>query len=162
MADQRDWDKELAKIDRLMAKDGGTARPAPGPAEAGAVPARQGGAEQSAAPAPKRQPAERPATGGRGGFAVWLITLLGPIGVAALTVWPYPRDCGFMLWVYLVGVAGVLAAAIWGMRNAWQSRRGLPMAIGIVTLLAALVLVAAEVLPRIGYAAHSLTWTCST
>jgi len=91
-----------------------------------------------------------------------LITLLGPVGVAALTVWPYPRDCGMLLWVYLVGVAAVLAAGIWAMRTAWESRRGLPMVIGLATLLAALVLASAEVLPRVGYAAHELTWTCST
>lgn len=160
MADQRDWDKELAKIDRLMTKQGGQA-PAPEAARAG-PPARREPAE-AASPGTSQRPAA-PASEGRnrGGFAVWLITLLGPIGAAALTVWPYPRTCGMFLWVYLVGVLGVLAAGIWAMRTAWESRRGVPMVIGLATLLAALVLAAAEVLPRVGYAAHALTWTCST
>jgi hypothetical protein len=161
MADNRDWDKELAEIDRLMAKQGSAppkpestavTRPA-APAPGGGQPPR--GSANPAAPAP------RVATGRRG-LAVWLITLLGPIGGLALTAWPYPKGCGTMLWVYLVGVVGVVAAAIWAMQTAWQARRGLAMVIGTLTLLFGLALAAAEVLPRIGYASYALTWTCST
>ncbi len=163
MTDQRDWDKELAKIDRLMGKDPGKAPPAPAGGERAGPPAAASGSPPAApARAESRRQAPTPTGTARGGFAVWLITLLGPVGVVALTVWPYPRDCGMLLWVYLVGVAAVLAAGIWAMRTAWESRRGLPMVIGLATLLAALVLATAEVLPRVGYAAHELTWTCST
>jgi len=166
MTDNRDWDKELAKIDRLMGKDPGPAATPPAGAERAGSPAAPSGPPTAAPAVPDRAGQRRPAptSGGtsRGGFAVWLITLLGPVGVVALTVWPYPRDCGMLLWVYLVGVAAVLAAGIWAMRTAWESRRGLPMVIGLATLLAALVLASAEVLPRVGYAAHELTWTCST
>lgn len=159
MADQRDWDKELAEIDRLMAKDAGAARPEP---TAKGVPAgppapRAPGAQ---AAAPRPQPAE--VRSGRRGLAVWLITLMGPIGAAALTVWPYSKACGVMLWVYLVGVAGVLAASIWAMHAAWLARRGIAMIVAVATLVAALALLAAEILPRTGYAAQALTWGCST
>jgi hypothetical protein len=65
-----------------------------------------------------------------------------------------------MLWVYLVGVAAVAGAAIMTMRTAWLHRRGLAMAVGIMTLIASLALAAAQVLPRTGYARTALTWTC--
>lgn len=156
MADQRDWDKELAEIDRLMAKDAG--KPAPSGQEQAAGPP----AVRPPAGAPPSRPAAAAPPAGRRGLAVWLITLLGPIGAAALTIWPYPKACGLMLSVYLVGVLGVVAAAIWAMHTAWVSRRGLAMIVAVATLLAGLMLAAAEVLPRTGYAAQALTWTCST
>jgi hypothetical protein len=160
MSDQRDWDKEMAKIDRLMAKDAGA--PAERPSE-GAVPAGTAGrsprAATAAAPAGRAAPA---VSGARRGFAVWLITLLGPIGAAALTAWPYPKACGPMLAVYLVGVLAVAAASIWAMRTAWLSRRGWALIVAVAALVAALALLAAEVLPRTGYAAQALAWTCST
>lgn len=160
MADQRDWDKELAEIDRLMAKDKGTAKPAPA-AKGGTAgpPATRAEARPEAQPS---RPVAAAPRAGRRGMAVWLITLLGPIGAAALTVWPYSRACGMLLGVYLVGVLGVIAAAIWGMHTAWVSRRGIAMIVAVATLIAGLILAAAEVLPRTGYAAHALTWTCST
>lgn len=154
MTNPRDWDRELAKIDRLIEKapaappDGGQA-PAPRP-EAGAPRA-----------APARGPSPAPPARG-GGWRVWGTTLLGSLGAVALVMWPYGTRCGPMLWVYLVGVAAVGGAAIMAMRAAWQHRRGGAMTIGILTLVAALALAAAQVLPRIGYAQTALTWTCTT
>lgn len=148
MTGPRDWDKELAEIDKLMASGGGAAPSAPVPASA---PGR-------AAPPTSARPASSP----RAAFGVWLVALLGPLGAGALAVWPYAKACGPMLWVYLVGVLAVAGAGIWTMRLAWVHRRGTAHVVGLFTLLAALVLGAIEVLPRIGYAAAPLTWTCST
>ncbi|MGD9523039.1 MAG: hypothetical protein AB7N73_00470 [Gemmatimonadales bacterium] len=160
MTDQRDWDRELAKIDRLMEK----APAAPPPEQKAPVPATkpaagEGRAAAAPAPAPRTAPAATPRGGG---VRVWGTALLGPLGAVALLMWPYGTRCGPMLWVYLVGVAAVGGAAIMAMRAAWQHRRGGAMTLGILTLVAALALAAAQVLPRIGYAQTALTWTCTT
>ncbi|MEO8479713.1 MAG: hypothetical protein ABI542_08775 [Gemmatimonadota bacterium] len=159
MADDRDWDREMAKIDRLIGKD------APAPAASSPPSRLPSGSNAATAPrASERKPgapvAHGPVAGS--GFRVWLTTLLGPLGVTGLMMWPYGTTCGTWLWVYLVGVLAVFGAALMTMRAAWQHRRSVAMAVGVLTLIAALGLAAMIVLPRIGYAAVSLTWTCST
>lgn len=157
MVEPRDWDKEMAEIDRLMAAE------AKNPPSANLP---------SLPPGPQPRPSARSGVGGvearsvsaAAGYrpiTVWAIALLGPVGAVGLAMWPYAKPCGFSLALYLVGVAGVIGAAVWGMRTGWLTRRGTPLVIGLLTLLAALWLVGAEVLPRIGYAAVSHTWICS-
>lgn len=159
MSEPRDWDKELAEIDRLMGVDSGAKNPPPTPAPA-SLP-RGGDAPQTAR---SSAPAPAPATGrsARGTAATWLVALLGPLGAVALAIWPYPKACGTGLLLYLVGVLAVFGASIWTMRLAWTGRRAAAMVVGIVTLIAALALAALEVSPRVGYARTSLTWTCTT
>lgn len=158
MANGRDWDKEMAEIDRLMAKSG---PPAPRP-QAGA-PAASGDAPGPTAPrreAPVAAPS-RPTAMSRGSLlGLWALSLLGPLGAGALMIWPYAKGCGTMLAVYLVGVAAVGGAGIWTMRASWVARRGFPHFLGLATLLAALGLAALEILPRVGYAATALSWGC--
>jgi hypothetical protein len=158
MADSRDWDKQMAEIDRLMAKSGPPATsPPPGapanPQAAPAAPRRE---------APSRVASSGPAAMTRGGLlGLWALALMGPLGAASLAIWPYAKGCGTMLAVYLVGVAAVAGAGIWTMRAGWVARRGLPHLLGLATLLAALGLAALEILPRVGYAAIALTWGCT-
>lgn len=158
MTDSRDWDKQMAEIDRLMAKSGPPAAPPlPGaPASPQAPPSapRRG--------APSTVVSAGPAALTRGGLlGLWALSLMGPLGAASLAIWPYAKGCGTMLAVYLVGVAAVAGAGIWAMRAGWVARRGLPHLLGLATLLAALGLAALEILPRVGYAATALTWGCT-
>jgi len=157
MTDDRDWDREMAKIDRLIGKEA----PPPAPNPTSRLPAAP---DTAASRAPERKTsapvAQVPVAGG--GLRVWLTTLLGPVGIAALAMWPYGTTCGTWLWVYLLGVLAVFGASLMAMRAAWQHRRPVAMAVGVLTLIAALGLAAMIVLPRVGYAAASLTWTCST
>lgn len=158
MADERDWDRELAKIDKLM----GPESAAPPPRSAGQLPAPSDAAPM-ARPAERasRAPAQVAPVAG-GGLRVWLTTLLAPIGITGLAIWPYPMACGTGLWVYMVGVLAVVGASLMTMRAAWQHRRGVAMSVGILSLIASLALAAMIVLPRVGYAAASLSWSCST
>ncbi len=158
MADDRDWDREMAKIDRLIGKEA-PPQTAPSPTSRPPVP---NAANASRAPERKASAPIAHAPVASGGLRVWLTTLLGPVGIAGLLMWPYGTTCGTWLWVYLVGVLAVFGAALMTMRAAWQHRRPVAMAVGVLTLIAALGLAAMIVLPRIGYAAVSLTWTCST
>ena len=152
MTGPRDWDKELAEIDKLMGA----------PAPKAQLPPGEPGRVAPAVPAVGAAPVTRHPSRVTKPWKVWAVTLLGPVGAVGLAVWPYPKGCGLSLGVYLVGLLAVWGASIWGMRTAWAAQRGLAMVIGVITLLASLTLGALEVLPRVGYARHSLTWTCST
>jgi hypothetical protein len=156
MTGPRDWDKELAEIDKLMGPEQPRAAPPSLPAGDGR---RATGDGNSARPAIDHRASAVPAGSPRP-LVVWAIALLGPLGAGALAIWPYDRACNLPLGIYLVGVLAVFGASVWTMRLAWAARRGAVMVVGIVTLLAALALGAREVLPRVGYARIAATWTC--
>ena len=145
----RDWDKELAAIDQVIAKQPvGSAAPAP------ATPGRAA-------------PAAGPAFGAGGGgklatFTTWLRVLLGLALAVGITQWPYANACGFNLAVYLGAIATVVVAGLWSSITSWQRRLGLAHFLSLAVLLWGLVLAAREVLPRVGYARAARTWTCTT
>jgi hypothetical protein len=144
VSEQRDWDKELAAIDKVMAK-----APAQLPAQGGgAVPAGRG------APAPVN------VVGRKAAFFTWLRVLLAVLVAAAMTQWPYSYSCGLNLIAYLGAVGGVIAAGLWSGVTSWQRRMGLAHTIALMVTLWGLVLATAQVLPRIGYARHAAQWWC--
>lgn len=147
MSDQpRDWDKELAAIDKVIAKGGGAA-PAP-------VPARQGGAPP-AAPAPAGRLVTR-----RAAFTTWIRAAMGVLVAAAVLQWPYAHRCGLGLMLYLGAAGMVVVAGAWTMLVSWQRRQGWAHLAGLGVLLGGFALVASIVLPRIGLAAAALPWLC--
>lgn len=152
MTDPRNWDKELAEIDKLMAADRQPAPPA--------VPARSsdGGSRQ---PAPRpAAPTGTVATRPRDTLGIWLRAFLGALGAVALAYWPYNKACGGPLYLYLTGVAAIVGMGLYTMRYSWTHRRGVAHLVGGLVLLGGLALAAAEILPRVGYAAAALSWTC--
>lgn len=147
MSDQpRDWDKELAAIDKVIAKGG--AAPA-------SVPATRGGG----APAP---------TGGGGGggltrrsaLTTWVRALLGILVGVAVLQWPYLHRCGLGLVLYLGAASMVAVAGAWTMLVSWHRRQGWAHFVGLGVFLGGLGLVATILLPRLGYAATTLPWLC--
>ena len=142
----RNWDKELADIDKVIAKS-----PAPAAAGRGSPPAVQGGGGRMAAPV----------SGGRFPvFTTWLRVGLGLLLAVAITQWPYHNACGFNLAVYLGAIATVVEAGAWSSITSWQRRLGFAHFLSLLVLLWGLVLTAREVLPRVGYARHARTWSC--
>ena len=143
----RNWDKELADIDRVIEKQGTAPTPALPP---GGPPS----------PAPRVAPVAAPAIA-RGSVAkAWFWVGLAVLLAAALPLWPYGKTCGLQLFFYLgAGVLALLAGAT-GAVHSWRTRRGLAHLLGLLVVVAAGVLLAGEVLPRIGYAAHTATWLC--
>jgi hypothetical protein len=147
----RDWDRELADIDRAIAKQG-------------SVP--QGGA-------PQRAPVPAPASGSRAqvpGVAApvrrrsvaltWFWVLLALALAAALALWPYQRSCGLQL-IFFLGAAGVTALiALLGALASWSHRRGFAHVVSLLVIVWAAAIALREVLPRVGYAKTSLHWTC--
>lgn len=146
MSDQpRDWDKELADIDRVIARS--PASPPAGGGAPGNVATRG-----SALPAP----------GGRmATFTTWLRVLLGLALAVGITQWPYANACGLNLAMYLCAIVTVAVAGLWSSITSWQRRLGLAHTLSLLVLLWGLVLAARETLPRLGYAKEARTWGCT-
>lgn len=149
----RDWDKELAEIDKIIAK-----QPLPVPAPSA------GPKAEGPAPAPSRRAAAAPAhveaPHHRLVLTTWLRVVLALVVAAAMTQWPYAHGCGLQLVWYLGAAAGVILAGLWGTVISW--RRRMPGA-HVVSLLVTLwggYLAGKVVLDRTGYVKDTLTWQC--
>jgi hypothetical protein len=144
----RNWDKELADIDKLMAKaparppalPGGGDAPAPRPA---------------AAPAPPRLAAEGPTL-----LGAWVRILLALVLAGAMTQWPYQHACGLPLMIYLGATGMTIVAGLWAAGATWKRRMGFLHTLALLTTLWGIGLAAAVVLPRTGYARQAATWWC--
>jgi hypothetical protein len=148
----RDWDRELAEIDKVIARSPDVP-PAGHPAPPGGRPAIAPGPSPSA-------PAAAPGPS-RGGRAVaWVLTLLAVALAVGLPFWPYVRSCGFGLLGY-AGVVGLLIlVSLWTSLSTWRHRLGLAHFLSLVSLMWGFALAAMILLPRIGYARTALTWDC--
>ena len=148
----RDWDRELAEIDKVIARSP-DAPPAGSPAAPSGRPALAPGT-----PPPAVAPAPVPSRRGRA--AAWMFTLFAVALAVGLQFWPYLRNCGFGLLGY-TGVVGILIlASLWASLSTWRHRVGLAHVLSLVTLFWGFALAAMIVLPRIGYARAALTWDC--
>jgi hypothetical protein len=148
MSDQpRDWDKELAAIDKVIAR-----QPA-------------GGGTPAPVPAGRATPPTAASAAGGGGrlavFTTWLRVGLGLLLAVGITQWPYANACGLNLAVYLGAIATVIVAGLWSSVSSWHRRLGTAHFLSLAVLVWGLLLAAREVLPRVGYARQARTWTCT-
>jgi hypothetical protein len=166
----RDWDKELAKIDKQLgamsddqlaeftaqlpaktndasAKGGKPAKPSKSAAPATAA----------ATPAPAREQTTK-------AWAVYARLLISVALGVAMVVWPYPSRCGAGLGAYLSAVTVVVGSGIWSAVWTWRHRASRAHTLSLLLILWGLVLGSMEVLPRVGYAKpdanHPTTWSC--
>jgi hypothetical protein len=131
----RNWDKELADIDKAIDK-----QPAPTPA---------GTAGKAATPAQRRFVA-----------LTWFWTALAIVLALALPLWPNDKSCGLRL-VFYLGAAGIaLLMGVLGALSSWSYRRGLAHLLSLLAIVWAGVMAVREILPRAGYARQELHWTC--
>jgi hypothetical protein len=177
MAD-RDWEQELAAIDRRLAGvPDAPPPPSQGPAVRGAAPARVAGPGTGTGAAPNAaEPARAgrgraigtPAPPGRRSWRVQLVllawVLLGTAVVAALIAWPYDAGCGAGLAIYLGLVAALGLAGVATSASAWRHRAPFVHLVGLAMVATSAVLGARQVLPRVGYAVPSpavpAVWGC--
>jgi hypothetical protein len=165
MAD-RDWDKELAKIDKQLASipdEALVSKPA--------APATGGKAPAGKAPAPTRATVAALPSGAptvvreTSGWAVYLRLLLSVAAGIALLIWPYDTRCGTGLIGYLGATAIVTASGIWSGVWTWRHRAPRAHTISLLLILWGMVLGSIQVLPRIGYGKpdpqHPATWACT-
>jgi hypothetical protein len=146
MSGPRDWDKELADIDKVIARQGSAPAPSAAP---GAI-------------SPPTRPV--PPSGGtttRGHIVLtWFWVFLAVALAAALLLWPYDKTCGLQLTFFLGAAATTAVFALLGAVSAWSHRRALAHVLSMLVLIWAGVAAAGEVLPRIGYAKETRTWLC--
>jgi hypothetical protein len=129
------WASQLKKIEREF--DGLPPEPSP------ASQKMQSEAERRA----KEKAQQRAAMFGAGARLI-LVFALG----AAVVIWPYSRECGWG-WLGYVGVEGVIVlGGLWVAATTWRGRLAKMHAFSLLIVLTGLALIAAEVLPRIGYA----------
>jgi hypothetical protein len=83
-------------------------------------------------------------------------TAIRLILVVALAVgiwfWPYPRDCGPRLIAYLAAATVIVAGGIWSVVRTWIGRSPILHAVALTATLWGMLLIAAQALPRVGYA----------
>jgi hypothetical protein len=131
----RNWDKELADIDKVIAK-----QPAPVPAGVPGTPA---------------SPGQR-----RFVALTWFWTALALILAVALPLWPNDKSCGLRLVFYLGAAGFALLMGVLGGLASWSHRRGLAHLLSLLAIVWAGVMAVREILPRTGYAREELRWTC--
>jgi len=150
----RDWDKEMAEVDRLLKKLP-NADPTLGRGGEPTVrrPAVAGGLVAV--------PASALRSSGGGWLATWVKVVLGVLVAVGVTpgVWPYSHGCGLRLIFYLVGVATVVATGLWASVASWRRRMGLAHVVSQILIVWGVLLMTREVLPRVGSNAAAL-WLC--
>jgi hypothetical protein len=140
----RDWDKELAKIDKQLESV----------SDAQLFPEKKG-----ASPAQKQQVADtRAAT--PSWPAIIRLVLSVALGVGVL-FWPYANRCGIGLAGYLFVVLAVAGSGVWSAVWTWRHRAARAHILSILLIAWGLMLGAQEILPRIGYAQKTLPWNCA-
>jgi hypothetical protein len=148
---ERDWTKELSKIDRQLESISDEAlfptkgAPGKGPAAAARV-----------------DNLEKQRTTST--FGVFLRLLLSVALGVGIYFWPYDARCGFGLAGYLAAVGVVTASGVWSAVWTWRHRSARGHTLSLLLVLWGVILGAMEVLPRVGYAKadalHPATWTC--
>jgi hypothetical protein len=141
MTEPRNWDREMADIDKAIAKNTLPAGSPPAPTSRASVPV--------GAPVRRRSVA-----------LTWFWVLLALALAAALPLWPYERSCGLRL-TFFLGAAGVTGLiGLLGALASWSHRRGLAHVLSLLVIVWAAVVGLREILPRVGYARVARTWTC--
>ncbi len=92
------------------------------------------------------------------------LVLVAALGVA-LALWPYERECGSGLFGFLGVELMIVIGGIWVAFTTWRYRLPRMHIVSLFIILGGLTLLAAEVLPRTGYASvdpkHPPSFTCS-
>ena len=147
MAD-KNWEKELAKIDKQLESVSDEAL----------FPTKQ-----AESPAARAQIVEKQK--GTSTLGVVARLLLAVILGVAMVFWPYSARCGMGLFGYLGAVAVLLIAGTWSAVWSWRHRTGKAHFLSLLIILWGGVLGAVEILPRVGYAKPTADrpaeWLCS-
>jgi hypothetical protein len=146
---ERDWDREMAEVDKLLAK-----LPEADPSLG------RGAATVPRTPRISGAGAAHPATGAGSVLGVWFRLGLGLVLGVGMAVWPYSHVCGFKLLFFGLGVGIVTVVGAWSAFASWKRRLGLAHLLSLALLAWGLALAAGVVLPRIGYAGQNGLWFC--
>jgi hypothetical protein len=141
----KDWDKELAKIDKQLESISDDAL----------MPTK-------AAPTPAAKTAvkEKQRTTTTLGVMLRLVLAIA-LGVGIL-FWPYDARCGAGLAGYLGAVAAIVGGGVWTSIWTWRHRTAKAHVLSLLIVLWGGLLAAQEILPRVGYAhdVARVAWVC--
>ena len=159
----RDWDKELAKIDKQLASLSDDELLAPTPPATG-MPRGAGATAVRATAGAAALPAAAAPGAGRARWWTWSKLAVTATAAVAIWFWPWPARCGLPLAGLVAAGAGVSLLGLWTAVGTWRHRMGLAHTLSLLAIVSGLVLGAREVLPRVGYA-HSTfdrpdRWSC--
>ncbi len=158
----RNWEAELAKIDKQLASVSDERLLADSkPVAAGK------GAALPALAAPKSGAPVRAAAPSVAGTRPWLAWVKVTIAVAAaagLMFWPWPARCGPPLLGFTAATGGVALLGLWSAIGTWRHRLGLAHVASLLVIVWGMLLGAREILPRVGYAVptadRTAGWSC--
>lgn len=144
MSDQeRDWDRELSKIDKQLESL----------SDEQLFPT-----SKATAPEARTQVlVQRERTSSWP--ALMRLALVTALGVGIL-FWPYAARCGAGLFAYLGAVLVIVVGGIWSAVWTWRHRTARAHALSLMLVLWGIVLAAVEILPRVGYAVTFKPWMC--
>jgi hypothetical protein len=143
----KNWDKELAKIDKQL--------------EAMADETLLPSASATTPEAKAEVKAKQRKTRTLGVLARLMLSVALGVGVL---FWPYEARCGFGLAVYLASVLVVIGSGVWSAIWSWRHQSPRAHVLSLLIVLWGLTLGAVEILPRAGYARPApdrpMTWLC--
>jgi hypothetical protein len=154
---ERDWDREMREVDKLLAK-----LPDADPSLGRGVPT---------VPVSPRSPAPGAVGGGsptgetgrargRAWVTTWMRVGLGLALAVGMLAWPYAHACGWRLGIYLVGAAVVSVAGVWSALTSWKRRLGIAHTLSIILIIWGLGLAGRQLLPRF-YGKTPVPFLCS-
>ena len=85
-----------------------------------------------------------------------VVALLG----GAILWWPYTRNCGIGLTLYLAATMMIIVGGVWVVACTLIMRMARTHIVAMLVALWGIGLITAEILPRVGYAANHATWLC--
>lgn len=157
----RNWEAELAKIDKQLASvsddqlRASAAAPVATQGAKGAAPKAISAGAASAAPVSGTT--LKPWTS-------WAKVLIAVGAAAGMMWWPWIARCGPPVWGFTLAAGGVSALGVWSAIGTWRHRLGWAHVASLLVVGWGVVLGAREVLPRVGYAIPSLerpaAWSC--
>lgn len=158
----RNWEQELAKIDKQLASVSDeqllaqSAQPAPTRGPVAAPSAKSAPAKPSSFSAPTT-------TSGRSWIA-WVQLVVAISAGVGLWFWPWGTRCGLNAMTFTAATGGVTLLGLWSAVGSWRHRQGAAHILSFAVMIWGLVLGAREVLPRMGYAIPTVErpggWSC--
>jgi hypothetical protein len=153
----RNWEAELAKIDKQLASVSDDQLVSTRKPVAQAAP----GARSASAAPTAALPAARHAGGS---WRTWMKVAIAVGAAAGLMLWPWPARCGLNVVGYTAAAGAVSLLGVWSAIGTWRHRLGLAHFASLLVTVWGLVLGAREVLPRTGYAVPTVErpgqWSC--
>ena len=93
-------------------------------------------------------------------MGVWARLFIVAVLGTCILWWPYARECGVGLGLYLVATTMIVVGGLWVVACTWILQMARTHALAMILTLWGGALLTAQILPRVGYAANTATWLC--